>query len=198
MDLGPIAGRKAVVGIGFALTHALEDHRRPMPFPLFRRIVVSTVSKNRGAGGVECRRRQMTGVSRSSVPSSPTTSTRRNRSAPRRPSSVTSWAFSSATVRNDMAALEAGGLHRAAAHQLGPHPHRQGLSAVRRPHQRDQAALDGRTSRDPLGARQRRRPRRRAAPVGEAARAQSHPAGRRHPVPGPARRRACGTWKWSP
>jgi heat-inducible transcriptional repressor len=51
-----------------------------------------------------------------------------------------SLGVSPATIRNDMAALEEEGLHRAAAHERRPGADRQGLPAVRRPAGRGQAA----------------------------------------------------------
>ena len=73
---------------------------------------------------------------------------------------------SPATIRNDMAALEEEGLIAQPHTSAGRVPTDAGLPAVRRPADRDQAAVGGRAARHPHLPRRRRRPRRRAAPRG--------------------------------
>ena len=74
------------------------------------------------------------------------------------------------------------GLHRPAAHQLGPGAHREGLPRVRRPARRRQAAVVVRAAGDPGLPGVRRRSRRRAAPRGAAA-GPAHPPGGDRAVP---------------
>ncbi len=59
---------------------------------------------------------------------------------------------SSATIRNDMAALEDEGLITAPAHQRRPDPHGQGLPAVCGPDFGGQAALAGGAQGHPVAA----------------------------------------------
>ena len=72
---------------------------------------------------------------------------------------------SPATIRNDMAALEDAGLHRAAAHLGGARPDRHGLPRVRRPpHDASSRCPPPEKRRDRHAPRGRRRPRRRRRP----------------------------------
>ena len=89
---------------------------------------------------------------------------------------------SPATIRNDMAALEDEGYIAQPHTSAGPHPHRQGLPAVRRPALDGQAAVHARASRDPVVPRRRRRPRRHRRAHRPAAR-PAHPPGGGRPVP---------------